>query len=162
MARCWRPFFLHFVVAGLTVLSGCVSAQSDSGLQRRLDGLVGQNIAAAVAELGPEDRNGANTHTNIGTPQAPIIPHQWSQFGSTQHTRFVQTGIDYSGQWSNQVAPGPNGMVITPTYEPTYNPTGYYQQQGESCYLTIYTNGRDIITHYDTTGGYCDKLFSKG
>ena len=152
------------IIGSLLALGGCITpGGGGSELDARASALVGQKIGAATAEFGPEDPEGGSaTHQNIGTAAEPLYVHNWSRYGSTQHQRFVQTGTASAGQTLVGVIPAGGGMAATPLYQDQSAPTGYYEQDGESCLLYFTTDQTNTIVRYGLQGGYCDKLFTDG
>lgn len=148
---------------GLVLLSGCVYHPPANQLARYANGLVGQNLSVVTSQFGPEDHQGGSaTYPNIGTPQAPRYVHTWSRFGSTQHQRFVQTGTAPAGRTMVGVTQAGGGQASIPIYQENSAPTGYYTQEGESCFMSFTTDANKTIVSYDLLGGYCDKLFLSG
>ncbi len=148
---------------GLVLLGGCVYNPPANQLNRYARSMVGQPLDVVTSQFGPEDHQGGSaTYPNIGTPQNPRYVHTWSRFGSTQHRRFVQTGTTSAGQTLVGVTPAGGGQAATPIYQQNSAPTGYYTQDGESCFMSFTTDANKTIVSYDLLGGYCDKLFLSG
>ncbi|QQB37904.1 hypothetical protein I6I07_15555 [Achromobacter deleyi] len=145
------------------LVSGCVYHPPANQLNRYANSMIGQNLDVVTSQFGPEDAQGGSAaYPNIGTPQNPRYVHTWSRYGSTQHRRFVQTGTASAGSTLVTVLPAGGGQGAIPIYQENTAPTGYYTQEGESCYMSFTTDANKTIVSYDLLGGYCDKLFLSG
>lgn len=158
-----RPITLGSAALGLALLGGCVYHPPANQLDRYARSMIGQNLDSVTAQFGPEDAQGGSAaYPNIGTPQNPRYVHMWSRFGSTQHRRFVQTGTASAGSTLVTVLPAGGGQGAIPIYQQNTAPTGYYTEEGESCYMSFTTDANKRILSYDLLGGYCDNLFLGG
>jgi len=150
-----RTLSIGSAALGFALVSGCVYHPPANQLNRYANSMIGQNLDAVTAQFGPEDAQGGSAaYPNIGTPQNPRYVHTWSRYGSTQHRNFVQTGT--------AVLPAGGGQGAIPIYQQNTAPTGYYTQEGESCYMSFTTDANKTIVSYDLLGSYCDKLFLSG
>ena len=73
---------------------------------------------------------------------------------------FVQTGVEYIGQKTTMVGIGGGGVVgqMPVGSEPVYRKTGYTENRtviDYFCNITLYTDGKNIITDAIVIG--CDK-----
>ena len=158
-----RTLSLCSAALGFALVSGCVYHPPANQLNRYANSMIGQNLDAVTAQFGPEDAQGGSAaYPNIGTPQNPRYVHTWSRYGSTQHRNFVQTGTASTGSTLVTVLPAGGGQGAIPIYQENTAPTGYYTQEGESCYMSFTTDANKTIVSYDLLGGYCDKLFLSG
>lgn len=158
-----RTLPLCSAALGFALVSGCVYHPPANQLNRYANSMIGQNLDVVTSQFGPEDAQGGSAaYPNIGTPQNPRYVHTWSRYGSTQHRRFVQTGTASAGSTLVTVLPAGGGQGAIPIYQENTAPTGYYTQEGESCYMSFTTDANKTIVSYDLLGGYCDKLFLSG
>ena len=158
-----RTLSLCSAALGFSLVSGCVYHPPANQLNRYANSMIGQNLDVVTSQFGPEDAQGGSAaYPNIGTPQNPRYVHTWSRYGSTQHRRFVQTGTASAGSTLVTVLPAGGGQGAIPIYQENTAPTGYYTQEGESCYMSFTTDANKTIVSYDLLGGYCDKLFLSG
>lgn len=158
-----RTLSLCSAALSFALVSGCVYHPPANQLNRYANSMIGQNLDVVTSQFGPEDAQGGSAaYPNIGTPQNPRYVHTWSRYGSTQHRRFVQTGTASAGSTLVTVLPAGGGQGAIPIYQENTAPTGYYTQEGESCYMSFTTDANKTIVSYDLLGGYCDKLFLSG